>query len=225
MLEFDKRLRALLLYAIERIEVKFRTAVSYYHTHKYGAAGYTDVRYFVNSNHHAGFLSELDKYKMKNCRKLFIAHHINKYAGILPLWAAVEIMTAAMLSKLFSNMHDVDKRALDVQFYRVGFRQLVSWIQSISYLRNECAHFNRLYFSKMACSTKPPKDSGYIESNRVFDIILVMQYLYPDQKLWTSEVVRPLECLVNEYGDYIDLEYVGFPNDWVAVLLNAARVK
>jgi abortive infection bacteriophage resistance protein len=58
--EFDRRLRLLLLGALETIEIAFRTHISYETAHKLGPTGYRDKEYFLNETFHQDSLTELD---------------------------------------------------------------------------------------------------------------------------------------------------------------------
>lgn len=109
---FDKKLRNLLVGVLESIEIEFRTHFAYYFSHKYGAMGYLDSINFVNSRYHAKFIQELETEVYRNREELFIKHHKIKYDGQVPLWAAVEIMSFGMLSKLYSNLKIDDKKAI-----------------------------------------------------------------------------------------------------------------
>lgn len=58
--EFDQKLRNIILYAIEPIEVLLRTKMAYYHAHKYGAEGYNNPDYFKITDRHSRFIAEFN---------------------------------------------------------------------------------------------------------------------------------------------------------------------
>lgn len=43
---FDKKLRELLIYYLESVEIEFRTKIAYYHAHDYGPLGYKESKNF-----------------------------------------------------------------------------------------------------------------------------------------------------------------------------------
>lgn len=47
--EFDRKLRLLLLGALETVEIAFRTQISYEIAHKFGPLGYKDKENFINA--------------------------------------------------------------------------------------------------------------------------------------------------------------------------------
>jgi abortive infection bacteriophage resistance protein len=103
--------------------------------------GILDTEHFDN---HDVFLVELDK-EIKRSQEIFVKHHIKKYEGILPVWVAVEVLSFGALSKLFSNMKIVDQNQIAMNNYRVPAVYLISWLKCLSYIRNICAHYGRLY--------------------------------------------------------------------------------
>lgn len=99
-----------------------------------------------------------------------------------------------------------------------GPEHVKSWFRCLAYLRNLCAHYTRLYYQKLTSLPRLPKDQSGIISSRVFDIIYVMKYLYPDPAKWRSGFLRELQALVGEYGDNVDLNFIGFPAKWYELL-------
>lgn len=98
--EFDRKLRNLLMGALETIEIAFRTHIAYMLAHNYGPLGYLDVDHFYNPTFHQQFIDQLNK-ELTRSDELFIAHHNSKYGGQFPIWVAVEILSFSTLSKLY----------------------------------------------------------------------------------------------------------------------------
>lgn len=105
--EFDRRLRLLLLGALETIEIAFRTHISYETAHKLGPTGYRDKEYFINETFHQVSLTELDSLIDKSRKgELFVEHHFKKYDGVFPIWAAIEVTSFGFLSKFYRNLNE-----------------------------------------------------------------------------------------------------------------------
>ena len=95
---FDRRLRLLLMDALERIEVDARTYLAYLHADKHGAFGYADDPASLphlspkdRTRLLAGFRREL-----VDGEEDFVVHFRNKYGSHhndFPIWVACEIMT------------------------------------------------------------------------------------------------------------------------------------
>jgi abortive infection bacteriophage resistance protein len=142
--EFDHRFRYLIMDMTEQVEIAFRTHISYYIAHTYGALGHLESAHFENVGYHGTFLVELDK-EVKRSQEIFIKHHFEKYSGIIPVWVAIEVLSFGTLSKLFSNMKSEDKSHIAKTNYQAPAIYLESWLKCLSYIRNICAHYGRLY--------------------------------------------------------------------------------
>jgi abortive infection bacteriophage resistance protein len=58
----------------------------------------------------------------------------------------------------------------------------------------------------------------------LFGAILALKALYPQKGKWAVEVFPALQALVQEYQAYIQLQYIGFPEDWETQLSHSALV-
>jgi abortive infection bacteriophage resistance protein len=128
---------------LESIEVSFRAHITYLLAHSYGPLGYTKSAFFNNENYHKIFLERLTK-DIDNKGELFIKHHKAKYGGQFPIWVATEVMSFGTLSKLFNNMKAEDKKRIS-NIYNVHYNLLTNWLDVLSYVRNSCAHYSRIY--------------------------------------------------------------------------------
>lgn len=46
-----------------------------------------------------------------------------------------------------------------------------------------------------------------------------MKHLNSDRELWEKFVFK-LQKLINEYGEFIELKLIGFPENWLEILLS-----
>lgn len=215
---FDKEFRILLMSALENIEVSFRTYIAYTLAIAYGPLGYMDRDHFIDSNFHNNFLLSLRKEKENNSNKPFIAHHNEKYDGKLPIWVATEIMTFGILSKLYSNMLPADKTYIKNNFCNIQTNISTSWLQSLTHIRNQCAHYGRIYNTSFPKIKIKKTDREYCPNDkRIFPYILAIKYLIVDKVEWDKIFIK-LQQLISNYEDYIDLNLIGFPQNWVEVL-------
>lgn len=53
---------------------------------------------------------------------------------------------------------------------------------------------------------------------RIFDQIMVMKFMYSDEKEWNEYIVPQLKQLISDYDEIIDLNCLGFPEEWEAYL-------
>lgn len=56
-----------------------------------------------------------------------------------------------------------------------------------------------------------------VNPNRIFTYIVAMNYLMVDRIAWNKFFIK-LQGIINDYSSYIDLELIGFPNNWVEIL-------
>lgn len=101
---FDKRLRELLIYHLESVEIEFRTKIAYYHAHEFGALSYLKSENFDKEWAHKKFLNDLERDIDRAGEELFVMHHKSKYSGEFPFWVAIEVISFGELSKLFRNL-------------------------------------------------------------------------------------------------------------------------
>lgn len=218
--EFDRRFRYLIMEMVEQVEIAFRTHISYHIAHAYGPLGHLDPEHF---DHHESFLAELEK-EIRRSQEIFIKHHMEKYEGKIPVWVAIEVLSFGALSKLFSNLKRDDQNQIAKSNYRVPAVYLGSWLKCLSYIRNICAHYGRVYNRPL--TSKPrldPKSKPLgIKQGKIFACLYILKELIPDRMKWKDFVTR-LEALLTEYKDAVELERIGFPEDWEAILMMKRR--
>lgn len=169
---FNAEFRQILFTQIEKVEINLRCRISNYFCLKYGVLGYKDSNNFSNRKYHTAFLNEISIEINRNKRVPFIYNFRNNYIdGDIPLYALVEIISFGTLSKLFKNMHNADKKIIALT-YNVSYTYFESWIESISYIRNICAHYGRLYNAKL---TKTPKLYQQYTKN-IYQIFAFLEY-------------------------------------------------
>ncbi|WP_309164844.1 Abi family protein [Terrisporobacter mayombei] len=216
---FDKKLRILLMDLIENIEISFRTYIAYSLGINHGTMGCKDSNNFIDSVKHKKFIEHLNTQKNKNSNKEFIRHHTIKYQGKLPIWVAVEIVTFGALADLYSILMPNEKTFIKKELCPVNPKLIKVWLPGLAMLRNRCAHFGRLYntnFSMIKIKSSD-KEGQNIKNNKVFAYILAMKHLTADKDIWNKFFID-LQNLIQEYNKIIDLDLLGFPEDWVNIL-------
>jgi len=212
--EFDRKLRGILLVALEEVELFLRTKIAYHFAHTYGALGHLDSNNFNKKRNLDGFISEFDKLVHKNREIPFVKHHAENKDGNFPIWVAVELFSFGMLSRFFADLKHRDKRIIAKQFFDTGPEQLQSWILCLSILRNRCAHYMRLYFNDFNKWPKDDKREGRGLDNKIFDYLRILKFCYPDKSKWRGTFFVGLHGLLMEYEDDIDMRQMGFPDNW-----------
>ena len=212
--EMDRRLRSILLAALEEIEISLRATISNYHALKYGALGYLNASTFDHRHNHSSFMSRIKHLIEMNDEMEFVRHYNSKYGGCFPLWVVMELFSFGTLAFFYKDMHSADKKALADEYYGCGSTDMDNWIFCLNELRNYCAHYNRLYGNKFPVEPRTPKGMERELRADVFGYIIVMKQLYHDGEKWNNQVVKPLARLIKKNIEVIRLCDLGFPDDW-----------
>lgn len=218
---FNSKLRHLIFPEIEKVEVNFRCRIANYFCCKYGVLGYKNSDNFIDKERHDKLLEEIESEIGRNKKSPFVRNFQDNYeGGELPLYAAIELFSFGTLSKFYKNMKGEDKKAIATH-YGVGYTYLESWIEHLSYVRNVCAHYGRLYNAK---HTKTPilykeyTEDG-INSLRVYATLICLKHLLPRDEHWTKFVAQIGELI--SYYPCVNVKHLGFPNEtfWGEYLL------
>ena len=216
---FDKKMKNLIIGTLESIEISIRTYIAYTLAHKYGADSYTKSEIFENEKYHNGLMNEISKEIKRNYKEPFVIHHNDKYNGKFPIWAVIELISFGALSRMYSNLKREDKRIVSRELLGLDYKLLVAGLLHLSYVRNICAHYGRLYNKKFVVFTKLHKNySQYnIDGNSLFATILSIKELMPNKDEWIMFKIQ-LEALIEQNKDIVDLNLIGFPDDWRGIL-------
>lgn len=220
---FDMGLRNLLLPLIERIEIELREKISYHIGTTYGPEGYIDSANFkqitdrYHNDIHKVFVTRFQNEVQQRKTYPFVAHHLNKYDGHFPVWAAMEICSFGMLSSLYKVMKNADQKAISAR-YGTSPANLTNWILVVLELRNRCAHYGRLYNMQLQNPPKLlPEHAAHISDKKLFSRLLVIRYMTFDADEWRAFCTK-LSALMEEYSDVIRMDYLNFPDDWESIL-------
>lgn len=212
---FDSNFRQALFPQIEKIEINLRCRLSNYFSEKYGIFGYENSNNFsISDDVFQVFYHELEKEINRNSRKPFIKNFQESYdGGKVPFYALVEVMSFGTLSKFFKNMKREDKEEISLK-YDVHYTYLESWLENLSYVRNVCAHYGRIYNAKMI---KMPRlyrkyTKAGVANCRIFASLLIIRRLLPKDRSWDN-FVQTIELLIEKYP-HVKLHCLGFPKNW-----------
>ena len=212
--EFDRQLRRVLFSALEEIELALRSRIAYFFVHKYSPTAYLDGSFFSAKHDHDKFLDAFNKEISRHAQALVVKHHKSKYDGIFPLWVAIEFFSFGMLSRFYADMVRADKKEFARKYYGTDDKKMASWLRCATDLRNICAHYDRLYYRIF---TAIPADIDGISAKQersLWATLLAIRNIYPDSNGWNEKVLPEIEGLLDNFGSYIRLDHIGFPDDW-----------
>lgn len=214
---FDRKLRVLLIDAIERIEVAFRTTLSNTLSLKHGPHWYMDESHFVVDRFsHTQFMQKLDRYLKDNRNLTFVQHYSAKYHSPTrpPSWMVMEVLPIGSLSFIYQKLKCQPDRRTIALIFGINPRIMASWIHAISYLRNLCAHHSRVWNKTFTITPEIVKEhSGFLKHNNKFYAQAVvintfLKIISPDSK-WPHR----LRELFDEYPS-IPIKAMGFSDEW-----------
>lgn len=219
--DFDRRLTRTLLFVLEDIEETLKTRLSYTITSSYPEDPliYLNAAIYRNRNSFIDFQSRFYSAVEKNKGLPFVKHHIEQYGGDLPMWVAVELFTMGNLHAVYDNLIGPLQKKIAKQ-YNTGPIQLRNWILNLMYTRNHLAHNMRVYDYDFARSPMQCKNHPFPceKTNRIFGQVFIMCVMYSDHEEWTNYIIPELNALFEEYSDVIQLQNIGFPENWKDIL-------
>ena len=222
--EFDRKLRLLLMDAIERIEVAIlRTQFVENYALTYGTFGYTDYKNYKPEFPIEEFCKAMKAIKIDETRSSeeFIQRYHEKYREErhLAFWMAAEIMSFGQLYTLY-RFSDQNIQKSIARNYELAAGVLESWLHSISYIRNACAHHVRIWNRILPIPPRLPSKKNdlnwyvpvQISNKRIFAVLTIIRYLMAviDPK---NHIQHTMIKLIEDNPE-IPLNWMGFPTEW-----------
>lgn len=231
---FDKRLRLLVLDAIERIEVAVRVDIAYLlgqhdpFAHTNGALLHGNFAKKVNPiTGRTRHQEWLDKYNqvLARSKEDFVRHYKQKYGLPLPIWVSVEIWEFGMLSTFFQGMTVADKTAIAAKYGIPDWQVMETWLRALNFVRNVAAHHSRLWNKNLVDQPKLPKPGAIPEfdpligkpdiTSRLYVILCIliffMRGICPNSS-WPQRLREMLDQFPTLSKQTI--ADMGFPADW-----------
>ena len=215
---FNTNLRQIIFPEIEKVEINVRCRLANFFAEQYGVLGYLQAENFANENYHAEFLKDINEEIGRNSKAPFVRNFRENYeGGYLPIYALVEVFSFGTLSKFYKNMLNKDKKAI-AKTFGVGYTYFESWLESISYVRNICAHYGRIYNAKLSKTPILYKEytQAGIGNNRIYGVLLCLKHLLKNDTHWNL-FVDNIEFLFDKY-ECVQISTMGFPENWKELL-------
>ena len=151
---------------------------------------------------------------------LIVLHHMKKYAGKMPLWVMMELMSYSSISKFYKAMFVSSQKRISKNF-GVGFRTLGNHLHCLAVLRNKCSHAGRLmnvrYNPPAHLSRKFLNDHPSVSSSSLFAYLLVLKWRLPTSE-HKSNFQEDFFAILEKYKDIVDLSLIGFPKNYKNIL-------
>jgi abortive infection bacteriophage resistance protein len=233
---FDKELRLLVFDCIEQIEIAIRTQIVYSMSMHYNKSHWQDekalfIKPFYNSigmliDPFSDFQAVISKAKSSRRPEVFIKHYTSNYdsPNNPPSWMCLELLTMGELSNLYRGLqHNTDKKRI-ANFFDLHPTVFTSWLHTLTYVRNICAHHSRLWNRDLAIEPdrllKPVGNwisSPFQNNKRVFYFLCTIKYIL-DRVQPDNNLKEKLKTLFHNYNQ-IPIQYLGIPSDGKGNLL------
>lgn len=234
---FDRELRLLVFDCTERLEVAIRTQFIYSMATYYNDSHWQDKKqYFISPYYnkignlidpYSDFQNIISRAKTERTPEVFIKHYINEYnkPSNPPSWMCFELLTIGEMSRFYRGLkHNEDKKRIAKPF-DVHYSVFLSWLHSLTYVRNICAHHSRFWNKDLAVEPtrllKPVGnwlDIAYNNNRRVFYFLCVLKYLL-NRVNPNNSFKEKLVALFNKYPN-VPIKYIGIPSDGNGNLLD-----
>lgn len=233
---FDRRLRALMFNAIEKIEVAVRAKISQTYCEATGSSHwfynrdlYNDKTITDKSGKQTTAFDALMKDvegEIKRSNEDFIKHYNNKYDNppMPPAWMTLEVLSLGTLSRLYQLLKkSPQKTAIANAFGLRDDRILSNWLHAIAVWRNCCAHHSRVWNRRCIINIKMPTKTfnPFLEKeiartlhpNKVFTVLCCIKYI-SNIISPGSDLKRNILSIIGDGGNLLNLQEMGFPKNW-----------
>ncbi len=238
---FDKKMRLLVLDALERVEIAVRTDIALL-LGQHSPTAHRDPS-LLHGNFarrpgpkngptlHQDWLERVD-HSFARSKEDFVVHFKNKYAGSdLPIWMSVELWDFGALSHFYAGL-TINDRATISQRYGVT-SQIVfeTWLRCLNDIRNICAHHARLWNRPRPSQPRLSALGDLPELDHLHSLpASALARLYPGLAILQVllKVINPTSSWSKRLGEHVatlpktpvvDLASAGFPANWQALPL------
>lgn len=204
--ENDRKLRHVIIQFLEEVEVKLRCQLAYEYG-KISPLAFYDSSLFENAAvwHELHDAFDIEITRPQNSQ--IYSHYKEKYNSEFEIWIIVEFLSFGNLSKMYSISSDKIKNAIAGTLH-VHETLVLSWLNSLSMLRNICAHYGYLrnrVFDISPAITKVHRNQIQ-NKNSLFPLMIALSWMIDHGK--KEEFIRKLSIIDN------DLVAYGFPTNW-----------
>jgi abortive infection bacteriophage resistance protein len=217
--ECDRKIRAVILESIERLEVAVRTTICNHLSLRYSPHWYLDLQVFLPTKSFGmgQMLSRIEQEVGRSNQKEFIASYYSNYGDpyLPPGWAMSECVTLGMWSRTFSILRDpLDQKAISAKFGITQVEVFTSWLHTLTVLRNMAAHHDRFLGCKLGVSPTNYKKRGIkFADNKSVYAALTMIHILLDAIGFNGAFKQRIADIETRYGSGL-FQTLGFPHDW-----------
>lgn len=216
---FDRRLRELVFHEMEKIEISIRTHIAYASNGSEGGYWFTNPEHFRNKSSHAYLLRKI-KSDVEHSDNDAIMSFRSKYSNEFPpCWLTLEATSMGTLGVIYDEMAEGALKSRIASYYGLDSSTFNSWFKHLIYIRNYCAHHNRLWNKHFTSRPRLPEKTGnpfadvkYESVGTVYYTLCIIKYLQNTVKP-DNAFARRVRNLIDNFP-VIDARLMGFPGGW-----------
>lgn len=152
---FDKKLRQLMLDAIERVEIHVRSVIAHevgrFDPLAYQKTSYINPKVLKDSEKDAGnavnrweeWAAKQEVLIRRSKEDCILWHKQNNKS--IPFWVAIETWDFGVMSMYFKNLKGEYQNIICARLGVPNKKILVGWLDTLNTLRNRCAHHSRIW--------------------------------------------------------------------------------
>lgn len=218
---FDRKLRALVFEAIEKIEIAIRTQIIYQWSLNHGSHWQSNISLY-RSSHRAIILLSTLQTEIDRESEIFITHYKKQYTDPTdpPSWMSLEVSSFGLLSQIFLQLKKGNEKWLITNTFGLNdIGTMENWMLCLSNVRNICAHHGRLWNRRLTALVKFPSNPRNNIANlknvlpyKPYAIFVIIRYLLniiDTNNQFNVELIN----VVDSCSLITDKE-MGFPKNW-----------
>ena len=220
--KFDTTLRDMVFGATRQIEVALRSRVNYHFSRSHTPFWFTQVDMAADGHLFAENLIGVDR-EIHRTKEDFIKDYFERYdkPSFPPAWKTLETLSFGTLSKLYRNFADkAEKKEVAEDFGLPQHEFLISWLESLTSLRNFCAHHSRIWNRRFAVKPQIPKSLAgqkwlsdfSFSPDKIYPQLCCIAYLLnaiDSQNTFTQDIKQLLRAYPS-----VDAAAMGFTKEW-----------
>lgn len=235
---FDRQVRNILFKNLLIIENNLKSILSYHLSREYGIRenDYLNPNNFNNHPDKRRQINDLIGKMKRQIRSNADSHtataHYNTHYGYIPLWIAVKVLSFGIVSELYLILKPSDQKTI-AEFFRVGAKELATYLPVLANYRNLCAHEEILFDHHAQIKIEDTRFHEKLEIPRLHG-----EYIYGKEDLFALIIIlkqllrkEDFSCLIKEIDYEISLlngrlesisigkvlEKMGFPINYIEI--------
>ena len=221
--KFDSELRKMICSEMEKIEISIRTQLSLIMGDEAGIYWFENSLNFRDVNRHKSLLTNLETELRRSDDDAIVDFQRRYSNNFPPSWMTFEVSSFGTLSMMYRWLNAGHARRKVARFYGLTDTVMESWLHSIVYVRNICAHHSRLWNRRLSINALVPRRTHLpfinipSDTKRVYYIMSILLYFLQAVNPQNTFASR-FKSLLAKYPN-VDVSAMGFPIDWKKEIL------